>query len=307
MNCKKCGFALNEGDMFCKNCGASVNEVNAPGMNNLGSNVNNSTLVNNQMEQPMNNGLNNNSFNQMPNGQINNDFNAVNNQNGWMNGYNNQPVYNEPKKNNNMIYIGIGIAVAVVLFLGIILVSAFGKSDSDYSGVNNGGSNVSGTNVSKQSTYTVRFKGFTFKIPTDLVYELDNDSIILGDEKGTWASYINVVEGSYTQLLANKSLIQGNFQSAGYAASSAVEKTIGGMSFITVELTESGTNALLGYTKANSMNLFVVSAFNISNDFDYDIFETLASIFSSAEYTGNTNNMSTFKKIDISQISGLAQ
>lgn len=307
MFCKKCGSPLNENDQFCIQCGAPVNDVanqNLEVMDNNVSQVSNSTTnefvqgFNNQVQQPINNvnNLNNNSFNQMPN-----------NQNGWMNGYNSQPVYNEPKKNNNMIYIIIGIAVAVVLFLGIILVSAFGKSDNDYSGVDNSGSNTTGTNVSKQSTYTAKFSGFTFKIPTDLVYEIDTDSLVISDEAGTWATYILAIEGSYNSLLANKSLIQGNLQNSGYIASNAVEKTIGGKSFITTEVTKSGINAIIGYTKANSMNVFGITAFNVSNDFDYNILETLASILNTAEYTGNTNNMSVFEKVDMSTISGLAQ
>jgi len=93
----------------------------------------------------------------------------------------------------------------------------------------------------------------------------------------------------------------------GYKSSAAVEKTIDGMPFITLEISMSGTNALLGITKANSMNVFGITAYNIDNEYDYNLLKTISSILSSAEYTGKTNNMSVFQKVDMSGISNLAQ
>ena len=79
------------------------------------------------------------------------------------------------------------------------------------------------------------------------------------------------------------------------------------MSFITLELTKSGTNALLALTKANSMNVFGLTIYNIENEFDYDLLKTLSTILKEAEYTGASNSMSTFENIDMSGISSLAK
>lgn len=298
MNCKKCGSPLTENDQFCKSCGAAANETSASNMNTVGNNMNYSTPTNNMSSsvgQPMNSSINNGMNN------------STNNQPAWANSYNSQPTYNQmPQKNNgNTKFIIIGIVIAVAIFAGIIIVGMF-SGDNETS---NGGTSSNGGSSSQvsKSTYNVKFKGFTFKIPTNLVYETETDSIILGDEEGTWATYIEVIEGSYSQMLANKSKLQGVYQQMGYTSSAAIEKTIGGMPFITLEISMSGTNALLGLAKANSMNLFGITAYNIDNEYDYKLLETVSSILNTAEYTGETNNMSVFEKVDMSGISSLAK
>lgn len=298
MNCKKCGSPLTENDQFCKSCGTAANETPVPNTNMVGNDMNYVAPTNN-MSSPVG---------QSMNSSINNGMNnSTTNQPAWANSYNSQPTYNQmPQKNNgNTKFIIIGIVIAVAIFAGIIIVGMLSGDNA----TSNGGTSSNGGSPSQvsKSTYNVKFKGFTFKIPTNLVYETATDSIILGDEKGTWATYIEVIEGSYSQMLANKSKLQGVYQQMGYTSSAAVEKTIGGMSFITLEISMSGTNALLGLAKANPMNLFGITAYNIDNEYDYKLLETVSSILNTAEYTGETNNMSVFEKVDMSGISSLAK
>lgn len=291
MNCKKCGFQLTENDQFCKNCGTPVNNVSVQNNNGvLNSQVSqNHTQSNIQQKDVLQQSTN--SYKQ-PTMQ----------QTSWTNGYNAQPMSQAPK-NNNTKFIIIGIIVAVVIVGVIMAISIFSDIKSNNSGTNSDGSSV----VNNNSSYTVKFKNFTFKIPTNLIYETQTDAILLGDEEGTWAAYIEVIEGSYSQMLSNKSQLQSVYQSMGYTSSAAVEKTIGGMPFITLEISKSGTNALLGLAKANSMNLFGITAYNMDNEYDYKLLETVSSILSSAEYSSGTNNISVFEKPDMSGIEGLAK
>lgn len=277
MNCKKCGTPLMENDQFCKNCGAAVNETNAQETILVGGEP-----INNVMsEQPLNNY-------QQPT-------------NNYMNGYNPQAMYNQSPKNNSTKFVLIGLGLVIVVGLALFLLFVFGKNNN--SEMANGGSSL----VNNKSTYTVNFKGFTFKVPTDLIYEPMGDYLLLGNEADTWAANIEVVKGSYDKVLSNKNKMQAVYQQNGYIASSAVEKKIGGVDFVTIELSKNGQNALLGLSKANSMYVFGLTAVNIDNEYDYDILKTVSTIFSSAEYTGETNNMSTFEKVDMSVISALAQ
>lgn len=288
MNCKKCGFQLTENDQFCKNCGTPVINTSVQNNNEGLENQNTQTYTQQQSvsQQPMNNY--NGPAMQQP---------------SWTSGYNAQPI-NQAPKNNNTKFIIIGIIVAVAIVGIIVAISAFGGNKSNNSGTNNGGSSVVNNS---NSSYTVKFNGFTFKIPTNLVYETQSDAVLLGDEEGTWAAYIEVIEGSYSQMLSKKSQLQSVYQSMGYTSSAAVEKTIGGMPFITLEISKSGTNALLGLAKANSMNLFGITAYNVENEYDYKLLETVSSILSTAEYSGTTNNMSVFEKPDMSGIAELAK
>lgn len=288
MNCKKCGFQLTENDQFCKNCGTPVNSTSVQNNNEGLENQNTQTYTQQQSvsQQPMNN------YSQ-----------PAMQQPSWTSGYNAQPI-NQAPKNSNTKFIIIGIIVAVAIVGIIVAISAFGGNKSNNSGTNNGGSSVVNNS---NSSYTVKFNGFTFKIPTNLVYETQSDAVLLGDEEGTWAAYIEVIEGSYSQMLSKKSQLQSVYQSMGYTSSAAIEKTIGGMPFITLEISKSGTNALLGLAKANSMNLFGITAYNVENEYDYKLLETVSSILSTAEYSGATNNMSVFEKPDMSGIAELAK
>lgn len=293
MNCNKCGAPLMENDKFCKGCGTAVNASNI--QNNVGINTQNGF---NNMQQPMNNNM----VEQPANGyqQPANNYN---------NGYASQPAYNQSPKNNNTKFIFIGVGVAILIALIILIFVLLGNKNNE--GPVNGGSSL-GENgntpvVNNTSNYTAKFKGFTFKIPTNLVYETKEDLISIGDEEGTWAVYVEVLSGSYSQIVANKNQLQTNIQAMGYTSSAPVEKTIGSMPFVTLEISKGGTNAILGVTKANSMNLFGITAYNLDNEYDYSSIETVSSILKSAEYTGETNNMSAFEKIDMSGISELAQ
>ncbi len=286
MNCKKCGFQLTENDQFCKNCGTPVDNMSVQN-NNEGLNSQGYSQSNMQQQS-------------MPQQSMNNYSQPAMQQPSWTSGYNAQPISQTPK-NSNAKFIIIGIIAAIAIVGIIVAISAVGGNKLNNSG---GGSSVINNS---NSSYTVKFNGFTFKIPTNLVYETQSDSIILGDEDGTWAACIEVCKGYYSKVLSNKGELQGRYQSIGYTSSAAVEKTIGGMSFITLELSKDGTNSLFGITKANSMNLFGVTAYNIDNEYDYTLLEKISSILSTAEYNGETNNMSIFEKPDMSGIADLAK
>lgn len=274
MNCSKCGAPLMENDQFCRNCGASVNEENAQ------------NVMNNNYQQAYN-----------------------------------QPMYNQQPQNNNMKFMII-VGILVIGIVAIIVAIIFGLNNNNKNSVNTGLNNSNITNesvnkdnnsdsdattVKKNSGYKVKFNGFKFEIPTDLIYENAENSIVVGDEDGTWTAYIEVIEGAYNQIVTNKNKLQGVYTQQGYKASSAVEQTIGDMPFITIELSKSGLNAVVGIAKANSMNLFGITTYNVSNEFDYDVIKILADILSTAEYTGETNNISTFEKIDLTGISSVAK
>lgn len=285
MYCKKCGSLLAENDQFCKNCGTAVNQISVPNINTVGNDMNHVAPTNNMSSstgQPMNNNMNN--------------------EPAWGNGYNSSPTYNQmPQKNNgNTKFIIIGIVIAFAIFAGIIIVGMLNGKEND--------SNLGfGGNTSK-STYNVKFKGFTFSIPEDYIYEeADDETLLIGDELGTWVVQIELVEGSFAQLQTNKSQLQSALQKNGFTSSIAEEKTIGGVDFITLEISESGTNAIVALARANSMYFLCAIAFNQDNDFDYSLLEKIAPVVSSASYTGETTNMESNTKIDMTSIAGLAK
>lgn len=292
MNCKKCGSPLAENDQFCKNCGETVNSQST----NIGGQT--------PASMPNTNNLNQQNMNTT---QPNYSNNMNSNQQGWAN-YNNAPMYNNQpmnKPSGNGKYIAIGFAIIVGIIAIVVVVSMVMNKDNNNSLTGGGSSSV--TQPSK-TNYKVAFKGFTFEIPDNFVYEEDNGTLMIGNEEGTWAAILELEQGSFSQLKANKSQLQSLMQQSGYTASIASEKNLGGVDFITLEISASGQNAIAALAKANSMYFIGVTAMNQDNEFDYKLLETIAPIVKSAQYNGNTtNNISGNTKIDMSAISGLAK
>ena len=296
MNCKKCGSPLNENDQFCKNCGEIVNSQT----NNIG--IESSMNVNNNMnQQPMNN---------VQPTYSNNMGSNMNNEQAWTN-YNNVPNYSNNNQNMNMNrsngngkYIAIGLAI-VVGIIAIAFVAGIFLNKDDNKSTSGQSSNTTQTST---TNYKVSFKGFTFEIPDNLIYEERNGVLLIGNEEGTWVTQLELEQGSFAQLKANKSQLQTLMQQSGITSSIASEKTYGGVEFITLEITASGQNAIAALAKANSMYFIGITAINQNNEFDYKLLETIAPIINSAEYSGNTtNNISEAAKIDMNAISELAK
>ena len=210
---------------------------------------------------------------------------------------------NTTKNNNGFKYIIIGIVSVLLVTLAVVGLLNLINNDNN---INENNTN-NNSNINETSTYKVNFKGFTFNIPTNLIYQANDDYLLIGDEDSTWTTSVEVISGVYSQLLNNKGQLQSIYQKLGYEAGSAAEKTINGNSYITIELSKSGTNALLGLTKANSMYVFGLTILNVDNEYDYEILESLSSILNSATYTGESNSIMQDIIVDMSQIEELSK
>ena len=359
MNCKNCGFPLDENDRFCKNCGAAVenktvqnlgvlnngensmstfNNKNgvAPNSNEVlfssqnvsqsfensqninGGGVNLSSVLSNidnsvEMKSSLNNEEGNRvAFQNQSNGNVNTMSNYTNSNNvsyqtvsGNINNQLNrnnanlQNVYIPTSKKNNsniVIFIIIGLIVAALIFVGILSFTTLKDKIFASSGTGTNSGLTSGAN------YKVAYKGFTFNIPDNYVYELTDSGLVIGNELDTWAIYIDVETGSFEQIKAGKSLLQGTFQKEGYTSSVAKELTYGGVDYVVLELSKGGTNAIVAYAKLNSMYCIGALAYKVDNSFDYSLLEELAPIVASATYSNSTSNLRSDMEIDMSVI-----
>lgn len=273
MNCKKCNAILTENDQFCKNCGTPVN-----GVNTQQNQMENQQLMNQNYGQPM------------------------------QQTYGNSINYNHPpQKVNTAKYVVFAIFGVVAIIVIVVLIAIFARNNNS-SNLPGGSSNsgITQTEGSK-ATYKVNFKGFEFSIPDNLLYQEDSGVLMIGDEEGTWMAQIEIEEGSFAQIKANKSQLQAMMQQSGYTSSIAQEKTLGGVEFITLEISYGGQNAIAALTKANSMYFMGVTAMNLDNEFNYSLLETIAPIISSASYSGTTSNMEIGTKLDMNKIAEIAK
>ena len=251
--------------MFCKKCGAALTAGDAFCVK-CGAAVEQTAAANN-------NG-----------GTLTTDNTVVNNAH-----VNNTPGNNVTNGGNKMLIIGIGIAIFVALIVLIAVVLVNGGNDSDKS--------VKDEEVvaNVTPTYTVNFNNYKFKIPTDLIYKTTTDAILLSDDV-TWASQINVLNGSFTNVKNNKNEVVSNLQAQGMNCK-IVEKKIGGKEFLVVEASVGNEKALLGYTDLSPTQMGGFLIRNIDNELDYDSFDIVAKVLASAEYVSETSNMG--KNLDI--------
>ena len=209
---------------------------------------------------------------------------------------------NMKKKNtssNNLIFIIIGVVVVLVVFVIIGLTSSKMYSNIKTSNDNN--------SVSQKNYYKVNFKNFQFSIPDDLVYEVQNDYLLIGDAEGTWVADLELGQGSFSQIKAKKNQLATLLKQSGFKSSSdVIEKTINGLDYVLMEGSMSGQNLIVGYTKINSMYFAAVSAYNLDNEFDYSILEKVSTIINSASYSESTSNMST-PNIDLMSVKELTK
>ncbi|MEE3343006.1 MAG: zinc ribbon domain-containing protein [Bacilli bacterium] len=282
MNCKKCGAPITENDQFCKNCGATVNaqeeqvDVQQVENNNLQSN------------EPVQDPFSTSSVETTTNsGPVNNVQQSA-----------------TTSGNNNTKYIVIGVVAVVVVLAGVFLFTKIGgKGDSS-----NGGSGTVATTVSSKA-YKVDFQGFTFDVPDNYIYQFEGDSLVIGDEADSWAVTIQLLEGSYAKAMSNKGKLKSAIESSSPGTNSSEAKvgTFGGTEFLYAEVSQSGQNFLAGYSKVNAMYVAVMTALNLSNEFDTSLFEKVGPIISSATPTQEAKSISSKQAFDFSKISDIAK
>ena len=304
MNCKVCGSPITENDQFCKNCGAIVNAKDEFNNNqNINSQINNNQNNINNYNQQVQETVRN-----IPTDQINNQPNY--NQTSWTttNSYSQPQTFNNNNKNSITKYIIIGIVIVAIIVGAIFAVTYFMNNDNSSNNTNNEDTPSQATPVSDSSSYKVSIAGFTFSVPDNYMYQTEGNSLMVGDEEGTWMAAFEIAQGSFSQLEANMGQLQPALQQGGYTVSAASKKTIGGVELITLEASYSGANMLLAMARANSMYFVGITCISLNNDFDYSILEKVAPIISSVEYEGDsTFNIETTGKLDMNIISPYAQ
>ena len=336
MNCKKCGAPLSNEDVFCKNCGTPVNDNSAVQNQNM---MNNGKMYSNVTSNPVNvdmtNNMGANNVNSVPNNQgvANNSLNGnISNQQMNYGNYmntampNNMPnqnpvstngvVNDADKSKKTMLIAGIAGAIVVVVLAVILTTNNIKNPNKDNnagnnsgnnngsevnngSGTNNGGSNTVVPTPSSTSTYKVKYANFTFNIPDNMLYQVTDSELMLGDEDETWVAELVISDGSFNKLKSNMGQLQGLFNQNGFDAKPAELKNIGTSEFITLEMLNGGINYLSAYTKMNSMKLAWIVYHNAENTVDYDALTKINDIITTATYSEQSTNITGSSKINL--------
>lgn len=253
MNCTNCGNLLTPEDRFCKNCGTPANNP-GPVTNNM---MNNSGMPNNQQMNGM--------------------------------GYYPQQMPGNKQNKSVIIAIIVGVVVVALLIVGIILIPKL----IDKPGNNGGGGTTDDPSVSVSfktpgvattQTYKVDFSGFTFTLPETMDYEIESDTLSIGDKERTWLVQLLLGEGSFDTIKQNKFKIQDNFIQEGFSAKPAELKTINGKEYVTVELGLEGKEIVGAYTKMGPITFAWIACYNQDGTVDYNILNEITPVIASAKY-----------------------
>lgn len=311
MFCKKCGLELEPNNKFCKNCGQLVEQAQV----NNASNVPNSQ-INNNYSNSMNtlgemNYLNNqsninynnmNGYGQMSSNISNNNPSTNNNilgnmapQNVYMPNNNSTSNNIFQNSNNNTPKGKGGIGLIIVIFI-LAVIAAFCVIALPKIFNKDGGSSTS------NNTYKVNYNGYSFKIPNDLDYEISEEDglSIYSDAKG-WLIYLIVEDGNYEQIKINIEQVKSNLVSQGYTVTKNETKVYKNKEFLNIYVSYSGQEFVYSLVKFSNNKFFVLGIFDLNYSFDDELFNTLASIISTAEYNSSSNSM----KADIPNINQL--
>ncbi len=255
MICKNCGREVN--GPFCTSCGTPV-DTNTPNMNATTTPVAPTPVMNQVPQTPVMNQVNPNMGNQMP--------------------QYNQPMYTTPytapKKNNTGLIIAI-VVVAVVL-LGIVGISM--ASHGDDSEVT---TNESGEKVSEGVSITV--DGYTYKVPSRYTAKESNGRLQLTSKDNVDLALIDIVDGDFNNIRNNQTYIKNYLTTSGYTVLNIGNRVVGGMDFVTIEVSQNGQKMLMGYAKFNSSKVFLVTVGNTSYTIDYDLLADVVPIMRSAQ------------------------
>lgn len=241
MKCSKCGFELNNEDVFCRNCGEPVPKNNASveeltNQESVGVATETQVVEENAsiqqdsiaptpvVEQEITSQVQNVSaepVNVAP-ASVAQPINSVNVQSNSM---------QAPKKANiKLIIIGAIALVAVVaaVFIGI----SIGKEKSEPAAPVVEPTSDEGQEVVVNNTYKMDFDGYTFEIPNEIKSEVANNGLYLTD--GNWITRFDTKDYSYDAFASNKDKLAKSLKDGGYKNVKVTEETISGIKAIII-------------------------------------------------------------------------
>lgn len=276
MNCKNCGAALAADDKFCKNCGTATQPADsAAATNPVAAQPNMQETVAPVASAPV-----------AP-----------------------TAVAPAPKQHDGslkMIILGI---VAVVAVVAAVLITVMVMSGEEKKPADGGTGNVvpSGEEVPAVSTHKVRYQGFSMEVPDDVFTEEYSNYLALMDSSDEWIATLEIAEGSFARIKANKSQLPALMQRGGYTCTNPKQQTLGGVEYVTTEATISGQVATIGVAAAGSSDFMVLTVVNAYNEVDYSILEKLAPIAKSIKRESYSNKVTIDNRVNLDNFKEIAQ
>lgn len=173
---------------------------------------------------------------------------------------NQQPVFNNPAKNNNLLKAGISAAVVVIVAISFFFVgrAMAGGNSNNETGSNSGG-------ATPVATSATSFNGFTLNIPTHLGTEFMPNAevpggiLVIYDQRAGWESRIFVHDIAFSQV--DRMATAQTFRQMGFTVDLSENRNIAGQEFMVIELSVDGEHATITATSASRSRIFEAQVF----------------------------------------------
>lgn len=276
MNCKHCGAALAADDKFCKNCGTAVQTQTAEPVQTAAS------------AQPV---VTTEPVATQP------DMQSMT-----------APTFAESKShesNLKMIILGIVAVIAVIAAVLITVLVMGGEKKTADGGADSG--LQGGVSTPAVATHTVRYQGFSMEVPDDVFTEEYSGYLAFMDSSDEWIATLEVAEGSFARVKANKNQLPALMQQSGYSCTEPKQQTLGGVEFVTMEATVAGQVATVGVAAAGSSDFMVLTVVNAYNETDYSILEKLAPVAKSIKRESYSNKVTIDNRLNLDDFKEIAK
>lgn len=176
---------------------------------------------------------------------------------------------------------GIGKIITIILLLIIfLLLIIYGYNNALRSNKNGDPQKtVASEVVFDNTTKDITVSSVTFKVPTNIIAEVQDDHFTMQDKNFMYLIRVDVKEADFQIILNNYTSMKGN-NNADYNGTPELKK-YGDKDYITIETAKGLGKILMAFTDAKNGKTAVLSVINKKNSYDYNLLEKYAVIINS--------------------------
>ena len=184
--------------------------------------------------------------------------------------------------NKNGGYIFVIAVVAVIISLVFIIV--YNNKDNLNSQENK---KVEQSSTSADSDEIITLDNYSFKVPSDYVAQRktnnDHESISFFSTDNSSTITLSIYNQKYEAIKNSLKEIISSFEKTGYKLDNSEIKTIDDVEFIIFEMDKDNEKVLMGFTKLDENNSYLIGVANKDFEIDYDLYKVTVEIINSAK------------------------
>lgn len=207
-------------------------------------------------------------------------------------------------KINKNVPKNLMIIVAIIfLIVGILLGKAFFSKNYCVSTPTNNRVTEKTNFVADGKNNTTNVGNYTYKIPTDYIYDKSNGGLLVYDKNDTFRIFIRTDVGSYQDLSGAKNSVRETLKENSVIINGLKEISISDKNYLVIEGATRSINRLIAFSDASNDYVYYIEIVTNDNSYDYDVLDIAADIVSNATYEEKSAEMEKIEIYDISEVS----